>query len=185
MNMHKTGQPGEPVPADAAVELVYEVTTVDLAQAIRVRNTATPALRRQRWLVPLIGVLLLVLGGAALAVGRPGVKSLAMLAGGLALCGLVLFGPRLQARSFAGLLAKAGETRTRVDGTGILVATARSSTRLEWGAQPVYAETADTFVLLDVAKGAAAMTVIPKRGVREPGDLDRLRALLDGHLRRL
>ncbi|MGW5346156.1 YcxB family protein [Streptomyces sp. NPDC004050] len=185
MHMQEMGRSGVADGREAAVELVYEVTTADLAQAIRVRNTATPELRRQRWLVPLVGVMLVALGGGTLAVGQPVPKSLAVLAGGLVICGLALFGPRLQARAFAGLLARAGDTRTRVDGTGILVATARSSTRLEWGAQPAYAETADTFVLLDVAKGAAAMTVIPKRGVREPGDVDRLRTLLDGRLRRL
>ncbi|MFK0253380.1 hypothetical protein [Streptomyces sp. NPDC090445] len=185
MRMQETGRQGGPEARETAVELVYEVTTADLAQAIHVRNTATPELRRQRRLVPLIGIVLTVVGGAALAAGQSGHKSLAMLAGGLVLCGLALCGPRLQARAFAGLLAKAGETRTRVDGTGIQVATARSSTLLQWGAQPAYAETADTFVLLDAAKGAAAMTVIPKRGAREPGDVDRLRAALDGRLRRL
>ncbi|MFD7625206.1 YcxB family protein [Streptomyces sp. NPDC059851] len=185
MSMQGMERPGAPGDREAAVELVYEVTTADLAQAFRVRNTATPALRRQRWLVPLVGIALVVLGGEALAAGQPGPNGLPVLAGGLLLCGLAVWGPRLRARAFAGLLAKAGATRTVVDGTGIQVTTARSSTRMEWGAQPVYAETADTFVLLDVAKGAAAITVIPKRGVRGPGDVNRLRALLDARLRRL
>ncbi len=172
-------------PAGQAVELVYRVTPADLAQAIRVRNRAVPAMRRQRWLMPLMGVAMVFFGGSALAAGGPVVKPVGFVGLGLLLCALTLYGPRLQARSFAGLLGKAGEARTVVDGAGIQVTTARSSSRMAWGAQPVYAETPDTFVTLDIEKRAAAMTVLPKRGVREPGDVERLRALLDGNLRRI
>ncbi|MEU6863002.1 hypothetical protein ABZ924_06965 [Streptomyces sp. NPDC046876] len=179
-------EPAAAAGAGEGVELVYEVTTADLTQAIRVRTRATPALRRQRWLMPLLGGLSALLGGSALLSGQPaGSKAVMFLGAGLLLCGLSIFGPRLQARAFAGMLAKAGQTRTVVDGSGISVTTQRYSSRMHWTAQPVYAETDDVFVTLDIAKRAASMTVLPKRGVRHPEDVDRLRALLDANLERI
>lgn len=171
--------------AGEGVELVYEVTTADLAQAIRVRSRATPALRRQRWLMPLLGVLSLLLGGSTLLTGRGGSKSLMFLGTGLLLCAATLYGPRLQARAFAGMLAKAGRTRTVVDACGIRVATQRYSSRMDWTAQPAYAETPDAFITLDIDKRAAAMTILPKRGIQAPADVDRLRELLDANLKRI
>ncbi|MEW2415170.1 YcxB family protein [Streptomyces sp. NPDC046866] len=168
------------------VELVYEVATADLAQAIRVRTRATPALRRQRWLMPLLGGLSALLGGSALLSGQPaGSKAVLFLGLGLLLCGLCVFGPRLQARAFAGMLAKAGQTRAVVDGSGISVSTRQYSTRMDWTAQPAYAETDELFLTLDLHRRAASMTILPKRGVRHPADVDRLRELLDANLRRL
>ncbi|MCB5178145.1 YcxB family protein [Streptomyces antimicrobicus] len=186
MHMNET----EPAAAAGAgtgdgVELVYEVTTADLARAIRVRARATPALRRERWLLPLLGGSSVLIGGGALLAGRTTAKSVLFLALGLLLCALMLIGPRLQARAFAGMLAKAGRTRTVVDGSGITVLTQQYATRMEWTAQPAYAETDELFLTLDLDKRAASMTILPKRGLRAPEDADRLRELLDANLRRI
>ncbi|MET9883550.1 hypothetical protein ABZZ20_10440 [Streptomyces sp. NPDC006430] len=72
-----------------------------------------------------------------------------------------------------------------VDGSGLVVRTAAAETRTGWSAQPTYAETQDAFVMLSDDKASVSMTVLPKRGVRAPADVDRLRAILDANLRRL
>ncbi|MCX4543656.1 YcxB family protein [Streptomyces sp. NBC_01565] len=171
---------------ERTVELVYRTSTADVARALRARDAHTAAGRRRRWAIPVagtfglgVGVLEMVTDGAVTG------PALGLVAAGALLWMITLFGPRLQARAFRGLLEKAGETRAVVDGSGVLVATASSETRIGWAAQPTYAETADAFVMLSDDKGAVAMTVLPKRGIQAPADADGLRALLDANLRRL
>ncbi|MGW5396627.1 hypothetical protein [Streptomyces sp. NPDC003952] len=171
---------------ERTVEIVFRCTTADVAGALRARDAHTAAGRRKRWAFPLagtfglgVGALVMVTDGAV--TGPP----LALLACGVLLWTIALFGAQLQARAFRGLLAKAGETRAVIDGSGAFVATASSHTRIGWAAQPTYVETADLFVMLSDDKGAVAMTVLPKRGIRPPADADALRAILDRNLRRL
>ncbi|MFG2980034.1 YcxB family protein [Streptomyces sp. NPDC048258] len=169
-----------------AVELVYRATRADIAHALRVRDARTAQGRRRRGVFVFAGTLLLGLGLLALvdaesAPGRPA----GFLVGGTVLWAFVLFGPQLQARAFGGLLEKAGEIRAVVDESGVQVAATATQTRIGWAAQPRYAETAEAFVMLSDDKGAVAMTVLPKRGVQDPADVDRLRAILDRNLRRL
>lgn len=103
MNAQAARQDGQ------AVELVYRTTKADLAQALRVRDARTAQGRRRRGMFVFAGTLLLGLGLLALvdaqsAAGRPA----GLLVGGTVLWAFVLFGPRLQARAFGGLLEKAG-----------------------------------------------------------------------------
>ncbi|MBT2404325.1 MULTISPECIES: hypothetical protein [unclassified Streptomyces] len=173
-----------------AVELVYLATQADLADALRARSVKTPAGRRLRWLYPVLGMLLLLLGLVVMvADGAVSARPVGFAASGVVLWALTPFVPRfvcwLQARAFAGLLKKAGEARAVVDGSGVLVRTAATEMRIGWAAQPTYVETQGSFVMLSDDKGAVAMTVLPKRGVREPADVDRLRTILDLNLRRL
>ncbi|MEU9803187.1 YcxB family protein [Streptomyces sp. NPDC051000] len=65
------------------------------------------------------------------------------------------------------------------------VTTADTRTHIGWAAQPRYTETAGMFLLLSDDKRAASMTMLPKRGARDPADIDRLRAVLDRNLRRI
>ncbi|WP_405440686.1 YcxB family protein [Streptomyces avidinii] len=168
------------------VELVYRATTADMAQALRARDAHTAAGRRRRWAFPAagtfgIGVGLLVTVTDGTVTGAP----LGLVAAGVLLWVITLFGPRLQARAFRGLLEKSGETRAVIDGSGALLTAASCEVRVGWAAQPRYVETADAFVMLSDDKRAVAMTVLPKRGIQAPADVDGLRALLDTHLRRL
>lgn len=136
------------------VELVYVLTAQDVAGALRAREAGTPAGRRRRWLYPLVGTLGLVAGVVLGVAGdRPGQGPVLLCAAGALLWCLKLFGPRLQARAFGGLLRETGEIRTVVDGAGVLVATADTTTRIGWAAQPTFAETADAFVMLSDTKG--------------------------------
>ncbi|WP_405425153.1 YcxB family protein [Streptomyces erythrochromogenes] len=171
---------------ERTVELVYRTTTTDIAQALRARDSHTAAGRRRRWAYPLagtfgigIGVLVMVAGGGVADV------PLMLVTIGMGLWGTALFGPRLQARAVRGMLEKSGETRAVVDGSGVLVVLDAFESRVGWAAQPRYVETDDAFVMLSDDKQAVSMTVLPKRGIRAPGDVDRLRAVLDAHLRRL
>lgn len=167
------------------VRLVYRTTVADVAQAVRVRDSRLPAGRRRRWLLICFGTVLVCLGGLALLGHGPIGTPLASFVGGVLILAVTFFGPQLTARAFAGLLAKAGETTALVTATGLRVSTKDTETRIGWAAQPLYAETADTFVTLSFAKRAAAMTILPKRGAADPADIDRLRALLDQNLRRI
>ncbi|MBT2478240.1 hypothetical protein [Streptomyces sp. ISL-94] len=171
---------------EQAVRLVYRTTEADLARALRVRDGRTAAGRRKKWLFLTVGTLSL-LGGVLLLTGdeRTVSKAAGFLAGGAVLWCVALLGPRLQARAFRGLLEKTGETRAVVDGTGVRMTTATAECRIGWAAQPTYAETDTLFLMLSDDKGAVAMTVLPKRGVQDPVDVDRLRAILDRNLKRL
>ncbi|MFD6972637.1 YcxB family protein [Streptomyces sp. NPDC059979] len=171
---------------ERTVELVYRTTTADVAQALRARDAHTAAGRRRRWAFPAagtfgIGVGLLVMVTDGTVTGAP----VGLVAAGVLLWVITLFGPRLQARAFRGLLEKSGETRAVIDGSGALLTAASCESRIGWAAQPRYVETADAFVMLSDDKQAVAMTVLPKRGIQAPADVDGLRAVLDAHLRRL
>ncbi|MFD8633336.1 YcxB family protein [Streptomyces sp. NPDC059533] len=172
-------------PAAQTVELAYRITTKDLAEAVRLRDSKTAAGRRRRWLFPVTGVLSLLLAALAIAGDESAVKVTGFLTAGVMMTVFALFGPRIQARAFRGLLEKAGDCHTVVDGSGVLAKTATTESRISWAAQPRYAETDGAFVMLSDDKGAVAMTVLPKRGLRHPADVDRLRALLDANLRRI
>lgn len=50
-----------------------------------------------------------------------------------------------------------------------------------WSQVSRYAETPHTFVLLVGGTHTPRLTVLPKRGLRHPGDTDRLRAFLHRH----
>ncbi|MFD5409894.1 YcxB family protein [Streptomyces nojiriensis] len=171
---------------ERTVDLVYRTTTADIAQALRARDAHTAAGRRKRWAFPLagtfgigLGVLVMVTDGTV--AGAPA----GMMTAGVVLWVITLFGPRLQARAFRGLLEKSGETRAVIDGSGALVTAAACEMRIAWAAQPRYVETADAFVMLSDDKQAVSMTVLPKRGIQAPADSDALRAILDRNLRRL
>ncbi|MFE2286996.1 hypothetical protein ACFXDJ_22845 [Streptomyces sp. NPDC059443] len=167
------------------LRLVYQTTVADVAQAIRVRDAKLPAGRRRRLMLVCFGVMLVCFGGLALLGHGPIGRPLGFLGGGVLLLAVTLLGPQLTARAFAGLLAKAGETTALVTATGLRLSTENTEARIDWAAQPMYTETADHFITLSVAKRAAAMTILPKRGAADPADIDRLRALLDQNLQRI
>ncbi|MDJ0385768.1 hypothetical protein [Streptomyces sp. G-G2] len=171
------------------VELVYLTTRPELAEALRARSATTAAGRRLRWLYPFLGTLLVLFGALAMAAdgevtGRP----VGLAAAGAALWGLSPFVPRLTpwllARSLGTYMEKTGEARVLVDDSGLRVTTAASEMRIGWAAQPTYVETPGSFVMLSDDKGAVAITVLPKRGIQAPADVDGLRAILDRNLRR-
>ncbi|MFD7677752.1 YcxB family protein [Streptomyces sp. NPDC060187] len=166
------------------VELEYQLTREDMRQALKARAKASGrAQRTQRFAV--MGVAVLVgVSVVPLAKGEaPDTHSL-VLAGFLAVLMFVLQ-PWLTARQFHKIASRNGAYSAKVDDSGVTVSNTGGSSRLNWTAVPHYAETPDTFVLLSGDKGVSCLTVVPKRGVREPADVDGIRTLLDRHIRRL
>ena len=102
-----------------------------------------------------------------------------------ALLVLLLLTPRLQARAFQKLADRNGTFRATVTDAGLTMTHDNSTTTVKWSAQPRYRETADAFFTYSDDKNASCFTVLPKRGLREPADADRLREILDRNLTRV
>lgn len=165
------------------VELSYTPTVEDFREALTARSKAATSARRARVLLTvafgcaLVGTALSLLSGGT--VDPPVVVMLVSLA-------VVLLGlPWLQARQFHKLAAGKGEYRVVVDLSGVTVVTAEASSTLTWKAAPRYAETAGLFVLLSGDRNASCITLLPKRGLADRADADRLRNILDEHLTRV
>ncbi|MEW1685483.1 YcxB family protein [Streptomyces sp. T12] len=166
------------------VELEYQVTREDMRQALKARAKASGRARQtQRF--ALIGVAAFVGASAVpLAQGEtPDTQSLVI--AGLLVVLLLVMQPWLVARQFHKIASRNGAYRAKVDDFGATVSNSGGSSQLNWTAAPHYAETPDTFVLLSGDKNVSCLTVLPKRGVQEPGAVDGVRALLDRHIRRL
>ncbi|GLX38207.1 hypothetical protein Sros01_42800 [Streptomyces roseochromogenus] len=59
------------------------------------------------------------------------------------------------------------------------------STRHQWSALGHYAETPAHFAVFSGDRQAIQVMVLPRRGLADPADADRLRAILDRHLTRV
>ncbi|NWF29986.1 YcxB family protein [Streptomyces sp. PKU-EA00015] len=168
------------------VALRYEPTVADMAGALNARMRATPSGRRTRRLLLFAGVMGIGVVALQAAVGD---GDLTVLVAGVALT-VLAFGslyllPSLQARQLHPLAARQGEFGAVVDDTGIRLTTRDSTSTTKWEMYPRYAETDELFVLLTADKHSVGVMVLPKRGVSAPDDVDRLRALLDEHVRRV
>ncbi|MGW5274303.1 YcxB family protein [Streptomyces sp. NPDC004044] len=167
--------------AERPVELAYRHTVDDVAAAIRTRAKSTRAgLFRRRLLiftlvVTAVGFLLSTLGD-----GHRDTPWHLYLA--LAFVAFMTAVPRLQARQLHRLSERQGDFRAVVDETGIRLTTAHSSAALDWHLYPHYVETPELFVLLSADKSAVGVVLLPKRGLSNPEDAGRLRAILDRHL---
>lgn len=163
------------------VELVYQPTGKDFTGALRQRNRIGRAARRQRPMIVLAVVVLALEAAQALTGG--GVHWYPLIwAPCFAL--LLVAAPWLQGRQFLKLAARNGVYRVTVSDAGVTVATEHSSTQVRWPAQPRYRETPEIFVTFSGDKNASCFTVLPKRGLADPADADRLREILDRHLTR-
>ncbi|MCX5420656.1 YcxB family protein [Streptomyces sp. NBC_00114] len=99
--------------------------------------------------------------------------------------GLLLLAPRLQARVVLKIAARNGTYRATVTDAGLTMVTDNSTTSVNWVAQPRYRETKDAFFTFSDDKNATCFTVLPKRGLQNPADGDRLREILDRNLTRV
>ncbi|MEV5200955.1 YcxB family protein [Streptomyces sp. NPDC053720] len=167
----------------AVVELEYQPTTADFAEALNARAKLSVGGRMQRRLLILVPVLA-VSAGILVALGgdRPGAVFWVAL---VAVMVSVILTPWLQARQLYRFAARQGTCRTMVRESGVQVVTDHSTTTVNWAMVPRYRETPLLFVLFSGDKQATGVTMLPKRGVRGPDDLDRLRSVLDRNIRRL
>jgi hypothetical protein len=175
--------PEQPQGAGAdVVELEYTPVVADFRSALRARGKVARSARIQRRMFALVGFFAVMGIVATLISGKTPDFALIW----LLLCAvLVAFMPRLLARQFQRLAQRQGTFRVTVTDAGVTVATDNATTDLNWVAQPRYRETADVFLMMSPDKNASCFTVLPKRAVRTPEDVDRLRAILDRNTTRV
>ncbi|MEU2924741.1 hypothetical protein ABZ636_06720 [Streptomyces sp. NPDC007251] len=162
--------------AHEAVELAYRPTARDFTKALWVRRRMT------WWGRNTLGVALaLLLWIGLLTTDGMDVTSV-LLVGYLALCFLLL--PRFQGRSLARAAEVSGACRTTVTDAGVTMRGDHITVTQEWGARPCYRETPEMFVLFSGDPHARCLTLLPKRGLAESSDADRLREILDRHITR-
>ena len=165
------------------VELEFRPTTEDFMAALRARKRVSRSARRMRWMIGLVLVLGVLV--VATALDRGDSPPVPMLIGMALAVFLLVFQPRLVARQFQRLAERRGVFRVTVTEAGVSVVTDDASTTLQWSVQPRYRETADGFYMFSPEKNACNFTLLPKRAVQDPSDVDRLRAVLDEHLSRV
>ncbi|MGW2643446.1 YcxB family protein [Streptomyces sp. NPDC001393] len=163
------------------VELAYQPTVDDYTAALRERRRVSKAGRRQRR----TAVVALVCGAVGIAIGlTQGHVPLFLMIWFPTFGALLLLSPWLQARQLFRLAERHGAHRVTVTEAGLTMTTQNASTTVNWVARPRYRENKEVFVLFGDDKNAACLTVLPKRGLAGPADVDRLRATLDRNLRR-
>ncbi|WP_405879642.1 hypothetical protein OG747_13960 [Streptomyces sp. NBC_01384] len=164
------------------VELEYGPAVGDYASALRARRHVSRSSRVQLWVFGFLAVFVALEAVVGLA-GQdvPVFPLVLMVSTGL----LIQFTPWLQARAVYRLAERQGVFRVTVTDAGVSVATDNTTASVNWVAQPRYRETAEVFVLLSADKNAVGFTVLPKRAVQHPADVDRLRAILDRNLTRV
>ncbi|MCZ4121358.1 YcxB family protein [Streptomyces sp. H39-S7] len=164
------------------VVLDFTLTADDFAGALRARRRKT---LQGRFLQAFV---LLGAGACALvlvlwAAGRDAVPWPLLWILGVP-AAVVFWQPLLIGRTLAKGARRNGEVRTTVDGSGLLVATETSSSTVSWQRFGRYVETDTAFILLSPDRNGTCLNILPKRAATAPADLDRLRALLDGHVPR-
>ncbi|WP_020674013.1 YcxB family protein [Amycolatopsis nigrescens] len=81
---------------------------------------------------------------------------------------------------------KHGEFRAKFDAAGMGITTALRNDAFGWSDHSHYTETTNLFLLVRLGTMKPAdFAPIPKRGLPDPADVDRLRALLGRHLTRV
>ncbi|MFD4527281.1 YcxB family protein [Streptomyces sp. NPDC058470] len=162
------------------VELAYRPQSADALVGLRARE------RIKRTGLLLRGVFLLLWIGQWLvsAVVRGSVDVVSTVL--FLLVGLLVWGyPRLQAAQVQRLVGWQGEYRATVSPAGITCRTDHGTLIQKWSVFQGYRETASHFVLLSRDPNIMCVDVLPKRGVHEAGNLERLRAILDQHIPRV
>lgn len=143
----------------------------------------TSAGRVQVFMLPLMAVIgsvgFSVLNGASTALlVISSVISLAAVSWG------IVRGLRNMARRMFSVVEPYGYCRMVADERGAVSTCERASLSVDWAVFRQYLETPGLFVLVGGDR-AAGVAVLPKRGARNPADVDLLRAILDRNLKRL
>ncbi|UUU37225.1 YcxB family protein [Streptomyces sp. CA-210063] len=157
---------------------MYRATAGEFREALHASTRASALGRWGRGLLLFSGGLGVLLAAVSLLLGAaPDPKVLVMTAAPV--LGLLVL-PHLQARHLHRRAALLGTHHAVLDLWGVTVRHDRGTEHpARWSQVSRYAETPHTFVLLSGGTHAPRLTVLPKRGLRNPGDADRLRAVLD------
>ena len=163
------------------VELAYQPVAGDFAGALRERKRFNRTGRIRKVALAFLAVTWVLSAGVAVTGG--GADWFLLIYLPLAV-GLLLLIPQLQARQLMKAVARNGVHRVTVTDAGLTMATDNSTASVNWAAQPCYRETKDAFFTFSDDKNATCFTVLPKRGLRNPADADRLREILVRNLTR-
>jgi hypothetical protein len=166
-----------------AAEFVYQPTAADFEEALRARARRTPGGRAQVLLAPLVATAAVVVCAALRDAALPVWIISLVLSVGIVSWGTAR-GLRTMARRMFSIVEPYGQCRMVADDRGAVSTGERVSFTIEWTVFREYLETPGLFVLLG-GERAAGVAVLPKRGAQDPADVDRLRAILDRHLKRL
>lgn len=169
-------------PGADAVELAYRPEYGDFTAALRARRRIRKGARLQRVLLAVAAVCAVA---GIVARGVTGEFDLSPMVWIVLVVVMMLLLPWLQARQLLALAAGFGDHRATVTEAGLTVTNDATSTTVSWAAQPRYRETPELFVLFSDDKNVSCFTVLPKRGLGDGADADRLRAVLDRHLTRV
>ncbi|MBO4257146.1 YcxB family protein [Streptomyces griseorubiginosus] len=165
------------------IELVYQHVIGDFTGVLRERLRLKRRGWMRRWALGLVAFAFVLNAGLAVAGSE---KPDWFMMVWLPVVGvLLLLVPRLQARAFLKLANRNGTYRVAVADGGLTMANDNSTTSLQWAAQPRYRETPEAFFTYSDDKNASCFTVLPKRGLKDPADVDRLREILDRNLTRV
>lgn len=174
---------GDQVQQPEQVVLVYRPTLEDALGAVRARARRTGAGRAETAAIPLMTAVLVTMFGLI-----RGVLPVILVVGGVLALGAGYYGAlrvrRSMARQIHSVVGRYGQCRTTADDRGAVTTGETMSFAADWKLFPQYVETPDLFVLIG-GKRAAAIGALPKRGAQHPGDVDRLRAILDRNVKRL
>ena len=164
------------------VELAYQPVVEDYVTALREHRRVSKAGRRQLWVIGAISGVVGLCSAARLADGDVPPYLVVCLVS----CALLLVVvPRMQARQLFRVSARNGAHRVTVTETGLMLTTDHTSSTVNWTVQPRYREAGDVFVLFGDDNDAARVAVLPKRGLKDSADADRLREILDRNLTRV
>ncbi|MEV6193204.1 YcxB family protein [Streptomyces sp. NPDC051920] len=176
---------GEPQRAQGTdvVELEFRPTTRDFTAAVRAQFRVNPDRPKVIWGL----VAFVAFGCSSAAVSWSAGHTTAVvirLVGLLFLVVMVWFVPVYWGRGLHRLAESQGTTRLTVTDAGVTATTDKSTKVRSWGTRYRYRETRTVFVVFGSDATADAPTLLPKRAVRTPQDVDRLRAILDRNLTR-
>lgn len=169
------------------IELTYLPSLADVREAVRVTLDAARWWRALRLLAYGAAALALLIAVLELLLpGEPDPGTVAGMAGlGAAAVAVVHLMGWAVARAFFLSVRAQGEARAVVDAEGGRWAARDTEQVIRWAMLPRYAETDRLFVLLTPRKTGSGFAYLPKHGLADPADADRLRALLDRHSNRI
>ncbi|WP_329343847.1 YcxB family protein [Streptomyces sp. NBC_00663] len=173
---HHAGTSDNFVDERTVVELTYQPRSADTLAGLQVRERIkrTGLLLRGAFFLLWVGQWLVL----AVVRGSVDVFSTAL----FLLVLLMVWGyPRLQAAHVQRLVAWQGEYRATVSPDGITCRTDHSTLIQKWSVFQGYRETESHFVLLSRDPNIMCLDVLPKRGLHNAGDIERLRTILDQH----
>lgn len=167
------------------VSLTYTATAEDIRHGMRVRARAATGLASKATLlfvVGLVAVALLVLLSVALTEGLTTRTWTWLTVYALMVAVILLVVPRTRKRQYQRVADQLGTTRVSVDDAGLRLEGPHGTSTNNWSAYGSFVETEQAFVLMSPDKKRIVFTMLPKRGLTEPSDAERLRKILARHV---